>query len=97
MAHDDWRIRVELPEEHGHGLLERLRLRSPAHELAKELEGRRLAVIVHHDDMEREYAYDRESRIGRLDKALDEAKARKWIVVSMKDDWKRIFPWEATP
>jgi len=57
-------------------------------------DGRRLAVIVHHDDTEREYAYDRESRIGRLDKALDEAKARKWVVVSMKDDWKRIYPWE---
>ena len=57
-------------------------------------EGRRLAVIVHHDDMEREYAYDRESRIGRLDKALDEAKARKWVVVSMKDDWKRVYRWE---
>jgi hypothetical protein len=58
-------------------------------------EGRRLAVIVHHDDTEREYAYDRESRIGRLDKALDEAKARKWVVVSMKDDWKQVFPWES--
>jgi phosphoserine phosphatase len=57
-------------------------------------EGRRLAVIVHHDDTEREYAYDRESRIGRLDKALVEAKARKWVVVSMKDDWTRIFSFE---
>ena len=57
-------------------------------------EGRRLAVIVHHDDAEREYAYDRDSRIGRLDKALDEAKARKWVVVSMKEDWNRIYPWE---
>jgi len=57
-------------------------------------EGSRLAVLIHHDDMEREYAYDRDSRIGRLDKALDEAKARKWVVVSMKDDWKRIYPWE---
>jgi len=57
-------------------------------------EGRRLAVIIHHDDTEREYAYDRDSRIGRLDKALDEAKARKWVVVSMKDDWKKIYPFE---
>jgi len=57
-------------------------------------EGRRLAVIIHHDDTEREYAYDRESRIGRLDKLLDEAKARKWVVVSMKDDWNRVFPFE---
>jgi phosphoserine phosphatase len=60
-------------------------------------EGRRLALLVHHDDMTREYAYDRDSRIGRLDKALDEAKARKWVVVSMKDDWKRIYPWQAAP
>jgi phosphoserine phosphatase len=57
-------------------------------------EGRRLALIVHHDDMEREYAYDRDSKIGRLDKALDEAKAKNWVVVSMKDDWKRIYPFD---
>jgi hypothetical protein len=57
-------------------------------------EGRRLALLVHHDDMEREYAYDRDSKIGRLDKALDEARARKWVVVSMKDDWKRIYPFD---
>jgi hypothetical protein len=60
-------------------------------------DGRRLAVIVHHDDAEREYAYDRDSRVGRLDSALVEAKARKWLVVSMKDDWERVFPWEAAP
>jgi phosphoglycolate phosphatase-like HAD superfamily hydrolase len=57
-------------------------------------EGRRLAMIVHHDDTEREYAYDRASKIGRLDKALDEARARNWVVVSMKDDWKRIYPFD---
>jgi len=57
--------------------------------------GARLALIVHHTDAEREWAYDRTSSIGRLDKALDEAQARGWIVVSMKDDWKRIFPSEA--
>jgi phosphoglycolate phosphatase-like HAD superfamily hydrolase len=57
-------------------------------------EGRRLAVLVHHDDAEREYAYDRASHIGRLDKALDEARAKNWVVVSMKDDWKRIYPFE---
>jgi phosphoglycolate phosphatase-like HAD superfamily hydrolase len=55
-------------------------------------EGRRLMLIVHHDDAEREYAYDRESHIGRLDKALDAARANNWIVVSMKNEWKRIFP-----
>ena len=57
--------------------------------------GARLALIVHHTDAEREWAYDRKSSIGRLDKALDEAQARGWTVVSMKDDWKRIFPFEA--
>jgi len=57
--------------------------------------GRRLAVIVHHDDAQREFAYDRESRVGRLDKAWDEAKARRWIVVSMKSDWKQIFAFES--
>ena len=57
-------------------------------------EGRSLALIVHHDDAEREFAYDRQSHVGRLDKAWDEAKARNWIVVSMKSDWKRIFSFE---
>jgi phosphoserine phosphatase len=54
--------------------------------------GARLAMIVHHDDADREYAYDRQSHIGRLDAALDEARARGWVVVSMKNDWSRIFP-----
>ena len=53
--------------------------------------GARLALLVHHTDAAREYAYDRKSRIGKLDKALDEAKAKGWTVVSMKTDWKRIF------
>ena len=57
-------------------------------------EGRRLALIVHHDDATREYAYDRQSGIGKLDKALDEAAAKGWTVVSMKSDWKRIFAFE---
>jgi phosphoglycolate phosphatase-like HAD superfamily hydrolase len=52
----------------------------------------RLALVIHHTDADREYAYDRDSHVGRLDKALDEAKSRGWIVVSMKDDWKTIFP-----
>jgi hypothetical protein len=51
----------------------------------------RFALIVHHTDADREYAYDRDSHIGKLDKALDEAKTRGWTVVSMKDDWKTIF------
>ena len=57
-------------------------------------EGRRLALNVHHDDAEREYAYDRDSHIGKLDKAWDEAKARNWIVVSMKSDWKKVFAFQ---
>ena len=55
-------------------------------------EGPGLAVLVHHDDAEREYAYDRGSKIGGLDKAWDEAETRGWTVVSMQDDWKTIFP-----
>jgi phosphoglycolate phosphatase-like HAD superfamily hydrolase len=54
--------------------------------------GPRLALIVHHTDAEREWAYDRSSHVGRLDKAWDEAAARGWIVVNMKEDWKTIFP-----
>jgi phosphoglycolate phosphatase-like HAD superfamily hydrolase len=54
--------------------------------------GARFALIVHHDDAQREWAYDRTSHIGRLDKAWDEAVARGWTVVSMKNDWTRIFP-----
>jgi hypothetical protein len=49
---------------------------------------------VHHTDPQREWAYDRNSRIGRLDKALDEATAKGWTVVDMKTDWKTIFPTE---
>jgi hypothetical protein len=51
--------------------------------------------IVHHTDAEREWAYDLESSIGRLDKALDEAGAKGWTVVDMKRDWKRVFPFES--
>jgi phosphoglycolate phosphatase-like HAD superfamily hydrolase len=52
----------------------------------------RFGLIVHHTDAVREYAYDRDSHIGKLDKALDEAPKRGWTVVDMKDDWKTIFP-----
>ena len=52
----------------------------------------RMGLIVHHTDAEREFAYDRESHFGRLDKALDEAPKRGWVVVDMKTDWKTIFP-----
>jgi hypothetical protein len=54
--------------------------------------GARLGMIVHHDDAEREWAYDRDSHIGRLDKGLDEAAARGWVVISMKNDWKQVHP-----
>ena len=52
------------------------------------------ALLIHHDDAEREWAYDRDSKIGHLDKALDEAVTRGWTVVSMRDDWRTIFPFE---
>ena len=54
--------------------------------------GARFMLIVHHTDAEREWAYDRKSKIGRLDKALDEALNRGWTVVDMKQDWKVIYP-----
>jgi phosphoglycolate phosphatase-like HAD superfamily hydrolase len=57
-------------------------------------EGARFAGIVHHTDAEREYAYDRQSKIGKLDKALDEAQAKGWTVVDMKQDWKKVFAFE---
>lgn len=53
---------------------------------------RRLGLIIRHDDAAREFAYDRDSPVGRLARALDEAPARGWHVVSMRDDWSRIFP-----
>ena len=52
----------------------------------------RFGLIVHHTDGEREFAYDRDSSFGRLDKALDEAGRRGWVVVDMKNDWSRIYP-----
>jgi hypothetical protein len=56
--------------------------------------GRRLGLIVHHTDAEREYAYDRDTSFGRLDKALDAAALNKWTVVDMKNDWMRIFAFQ---
>lgn len=53
--------------------------------------GPRFMCLVHHTDAEREWAYDRNSSVGRLDKALDEAQAKGWTVVDMKKDWKSIF------
>ena len=54
--------------------------------------GRRFGLIVHHDDAEREYAYDRTSSVGRLARALDAAPEQGWTVISMKNDWLRVFP-----
>jgi hypothetical protein len=56
--------------------------------------GPRLCLYVHHTDAEREWAYDRQSAIGRLDRGLDEAQAKGWTVVDMKTDWKRVYPFE---
>lgn len=53
---------------------------------------RGFALIVHHTDADREYAYDRQSAIGRLDKGLNEAERRNWLVVDMKNDWRKIYP-----
>jgi len=56
--------------------------------------GARFALLVHHTDADREWAYDRQSSIGRLDAALDEAQAKGWTVVDMKKDWNIIYPFE---
>ncbi len=55
-------------------------------------DGLSLQVIVHHTDDKREWAYDRDSHVGRLDKALDQAQSDGWVVVDMKNDWKTVFP-----
>ena len=56
--------------------------------------GPRLCLYVHHTDVVREWAYDRESSIGRLDRGLDEAQARGWTIVDMKSDWNTVFSFE---
>jgi phosphoserine phosphatase len=56
--------------------------------------GPRFGLIIHHDDAEREFAYDRASAAGKLDRGLDEAPKRGWTLVSMKKDWKRVFAFE---
>jgi hypothetical protein len=55
-------------------------------------DGPRFVGIVHHTDAEREWAYDRNSSVGRLDAGLDEARKRGWLLVDMKRDWKRVYP-----
>ena len=56
--------------------------------------GNRLVAYIHHTDEVREWAYDRESHIGRLDRGLDSADQNNWLVVSMKEDWNRIYPFD---
>jgi hypothetical protein len=57
--------------------------------------GPRLTMLIHHTDAEREWAYDRQSSIGRLDRALDEARTRGWVIADMKRDWTRVFSFPA--
>lgn len=54
--------------------------------------GARLGVVIHDTDAAREYTYDRTSKVGKLDKALDAAPSHGWIVVDMRQDWNRMFP-----
>ena len=56
--------------------------------------GARFMGIVHHTDAEREYAYDRQSHVGKLDKALDEGLAKGWTIVDMKRDWNKVFAFQ---
>jgi len=56
--------------------------------------GKRFMGLVHHTDAQREWAYDRKSDIGRLDKALDEAKNRDWTIVDMTSEWRRVYPYD---
>ena len=63
-------------------------------EYTKGGDGLRLGLFVHHTDAQREFAYDRKSHVGTLDKALDQADKNDWIIVDMKKDWKVIFPFE---
>jgi hypothetical protein len=57
-------------------------------------EGERFALIVRHTDADREWAYDRQSSVGRLDQALNQATGSGWTVVDMKQDWKRVFSFD---
>ena len=58
--------------------------------------GKSFMLYLHHTDSIREWAYDRESHIGKLDIGLDEAKKHGWTVINMKEDWKVIYPFELT-
>ena len=56
--------------------------------------GARLVGLVHHTDSTREWGYARQSHVDKLDKALDEATAKQWVVVNMMSDWKVIYPFQ---
>ena len=56
--------------------------------------GPRFGMIVHHTDSVREVVYDRNSSIGHLAKGLDDAAKYNWLIVDMKNDWKKIYPWQ---
>jgi len=58
--------------------------------------GARFCLYVHHDDVAREFVYDRTDHLAKLDKGLDEAAAKGWTVVSMKNDWKTVYPTAST-
>ena len=58
--------------------------------------GPRLMGLVHHTDAKREWAYDKDSKIGRLDKALDQAKEQDWTIVDMASEWRRVYPFETS-
>lgn len=68
-------------------MLQYTTIRRDAHDVTP-----RFGLIIHHTDAQREWAYDRDSHVGQLNTALDEAPRRGWIVVSMKDDWKVVYP-----
>ncbi|MGH8467333.1 MAG: haloacid dehalogenase-like hydrolase, partial [Pseudomonas sp.] len=57
--------------------------------------GKRFAGLVHQTDSKREWAYDRDSKVGRLDKALEAARNSNWVVVDMAREWRRIYPFES--
>jgi hypothetical protein len=56
--------------------------------------GKRMMLFLHHNDSVREWAYDRESHVGRLDKGLDIAMEKEWTIINMKKDWNVVYPFE---
>ena len=58
---------------------------------SKTFKGPNLQMLIHHTDSIREWAYDRNSKVGKLDKGLEIAKSQNWLIVDMKNDWKQIF------